>query len=99
MFSWFLRLIRQALSFWPARERPVQLGLQDMSAPARGSQHRWRGPDRPPGDPTSRVREPKPDRPYDRSGAVAVVEPDESEVLSAVGTAHPPAGARKIGAR
>jgi hypothetical protein len=95
MFSWFLRLIRQALSFSLARGRPVQLGLQDIPAPARGGPLRWRGPDRPPGDPRSRVREPKPDRPYDRSGAVSVVEPDESEVLSAVAAA----GARKTTAR
>ena len=86
MLSWLLRLIRHALSLWPASGRPVQLGLQGISAAARKPPPRWRGPDRPPGDPRNSVREPKPHRPSDWSGAVSVVEPDESDSLSAVAT-------------
>jgi hypothetical protein len=84
VFSWFLSVVRDALSSWLARGERVQLGLQDVSMPARGSPPRWRGPNRPPGDPTPRVRQPKSDRPYGRNGAIAVVEPDESQTVSAV---------------
>jgi hypothetical protein len=86
MFSWLLRLMRRALSFWPASVSPVQLALQGISAPAGSIKRPWRGPDRPSADPRSSVREPKPDRPSDWSGAVAVVEPDESDTLTAVAT-------------
>jgi hypothetical protein len=98
MFSGFLLVIRKALSFSLAGRQPVQLGLQDISTPARGSPPGWRGPNRPPGDPTRRVRQPNPDNPYDRSGAIAVVEPDESEMASAVAT-HRAGGLHETGAR
>src|SRR5678815_77794 len=95
MLSWLLRLIRHALSLRPASGRPVQLGLQGLSAAARKRPPRWRGPDRPPGDPRNSVREPKPHRPSDWSGAVSVVEPDAPDLLSAVATN--PAGGRAKG--
>ena len=85
MLSWLLRLIRHAQSRWPAIG-PVQLGLQGITAAARKPPPRWRGPDRPPGDPRNSVREPKPHRPSDRSGAVSIVEPDEWDWVSAVAT-------------
>lgn len=98
MLSWLLRLIRHALSLWPAIGRPVHLGLQGISAAARKPPPRWRGPDRPPGDPRNSVREPKPHRPSDWSGAVSVAEHDESDWLSVVAT-NPGGRARKDAAR
>ena len=92
MLSWLLRSIRDALSLWRASGRLVQLGLQGISAAARKLPPRWRGPDGPPVDPRNSVREPKPHRPSDWSGAVSVVEPDELDSLSA--TATNPAGER-----
>jgi hypothetical protein len=96
MFSWLKRLIRQALSFRLARGRSVQAGLLSISAVARRFPPWRRGPDRPLGDSRIGVREPKPDRPCNRSGAIAVVEPDEPEMLSAV--ARPAGGAHNTSA-
>lgn len=85
VFSRFLRLIRHALPSWLARG-PKRLGLKDISMPAGGSPPPWGGPDRPPTGPTRGVRQPKPDRPSGRSGAIAVAEPDEPQMVSAVAT-------------
>ena len=88
VFSRFLRLIRHALPSWLARGR-MRLGLKDIST---------RGPDRPSSGPTRGVRQPKPDRPSGRSGAIAVPEPDEPQMVSAVATRRQ-RGLHKTGAR
>lgn len=66
--------------------------------PAGGSPPPWGGPDRPPSDPARGVRQPKPDRPYGRSGAIAITEPDEPQMVSAVATRRL-RGLHKTGAR
>lgn len=95
MFLWLMRLLRQTLSPWLARGQHTPLGLGDISRVAQHFRQGWRGPDRPPGDPRAFVRQPKPYRPYDRTGAIAMAEPDESEMVSAV-AAHPPRRTRRI---
>ena len=97
MFSWFLRVIRRALSSWLTRGQPVQLGLRDIAMPARESPPPSRGSDQSPGDPTRRVRHPKPHRPYEGSGAIALVEPEEPQLVAAVAR-HRVSGLHKTGA-
>jgi hypothetical protein len=93
MFAWLKPMIRHLRSCFGARaehREPSTLGSSEplppkpnppKPSPLSGD---W-GPFQPPRDPFSRTREPRPRRPYDRGGAFAVAEPDEDEMLAAIG--------------
>ena len=69
------------LAAWLVGRRPPPSGRSPLDALLRG----WHPPSEPSSDPFAGVREPRRRKPGGRSSGVALMEPEPSEVVRAIG--------------
>lgn len=70
-----------ALAAWLTGRRPSTSGRSLLDALLRN----WRPPAEPPNDPFAGIREPHRRKPGGRNSAVALIEPEPPQLVSAVG--------------